>query len=400
MEDNPFSDLRIDAQAFLDAMDGRILCPKCGKSRKYFCYTCYVPVQGIEDRIPKVKLPFKVDIIKHPSECDGKSTSAHAGVIAPDDVTIYTYPCIPDFPEPDRVVVLFPGHGALTMEQLAERLSQPRHPGEGQDDSDTNSNSNTCDRTKVTVCPGCGKPRSEVDNSRREKQICSRSLSADDSHIETHQSSTSMEKVPNPSSGTQDLTMDEPNVSDKAGMMEGRTDISQTENQRNEQSMNMRRKRVVSGDAVMCDCGSDGTRSAGLSTDDGSVARSRGPFDRAIFIDSTWNQTRTISSDERLKGLTRVELKTRQSHFWRHQKDIPTTYLSTIEAIYYFVRDYHDLYVTSGDTEYDGRYDNLLFFFSYTYSKIKNLYSGQGRTLMAYTQREERAKSESTENKT
>lgn len=101
-----------------------------------------------------------------------------------------------------------------------------------------------------------------------------------------------------------------------------------------------------------------------------------------------------------VSGLTRVELKTRQSHFWRHQKDIPTTYLSTIEAIYYFVRDYHDLYVTSGDTEYDGRYDNLLFFFSYTYSKIKNLYSGQGRTLMAYTQREERAKSESTENKT
>ena len=43
------------------------------------------------------QLPIKVDIIKHPSECDGKSTAVHAGVICPDDVTIHTYPCIPDY---------------------------------------------------------------------------------------------------------------------------------------------------------------------------------------------------------------------------------------------------------------------------------------------------------------
>ena len=40
---------------------------------------------------------MKIDIIKHQSESDGKSTCPHAVVLAPDDVTVYTYPCIPDY---------------------------------------------------------------------------------------------------------------------------------------------------------------------------------------------------------------------------------------------------------------------------------------------------------------
>ena len=50
-----------------------------------------------------MQLPLKVDIIKHPNECDGKSTSAHAAVLAPDDVRVFTYPCIPDYPDPSKV---------------------------------------------------------------------------------------------------------------------------------------------------------------------------------------------------------------------------------------------------------------------------------------------------------
>lgn len=45
---------------------------------------------------------MKIDIIKHPNETDGKSTAIHAKILAPNDVTIYTYPCIPDF-EKDKV---------------------------------------------------------------------------------------------------------------------------------------------------------------------------------------------------------------------------------------------------------------------------------------------------------
>lgn len=50
-----------------------------------------------------MQLPIKIDIIKHQNECDGKSTSAHAAVLAPDDVRVFTYPCIPDYPDPSKV---------------------------------------------------------------------------------------------------------------------------------------------------------------------------------------------------------------------------------------------------------------------------------------------------------
>lgn len=40
---------------------------------------------------------MQIDIIKHPKEVDGKSTSAHAAVLAPDDVKIYIYPDFPSY---------------------------------------------------------------------------------------------------------------------------------------------------------------------------------------------------------------------------------------------------------------------------------------------------------------
>lgn len=45
---------------------------------------------------------MKIDIIKHPNETDGKSTAVHAKILAPNDVTMYTYSCIPEF-EKDKV---------------------------------------------------------------------------------------------------------------------------------------------------------------------------------------------------------------------------------------------------------------------------------------------------------
>lgn len=53
-----------------------------------------------------VKLPVKIDIIKHANETDGKSTAIHAKILAPSDVTIYTFPCIPDY-EKDKVSFIF-----------------------------------------------------------------------------------------------------------------------------------------------------------------------------------------------------------------------------------------------------------------------------------------------------
>ena len=62
--------------------------------------------------------------------------------------------------------------------------------------------------------------------------------------------------------------------------------------------------------------------------------------------------------------------------FWynyniRYQKGKPKEYLATIEAIYYFLVDYHRTVLRK---EYDGEYDNMLFFFKFMYQKIHELY--------------------------
>lgn len=61
--------------------------------------------------------------------------------------------------------------------------------------------------------------------------------------------------------------------------------------------------------------------------------RSNLPIERAVFIDSTWNQCKGIFNDCRLKKLRTVVLQNRLSQFWRHQKGSPRWFLSTIEGI-------------------------------------------------------------------
>ncbi|XP_060734471.1 tRNA-uridine aminocarboxypropyltransferase 1 isoform X2 [Tachysurus vachellii] len=89
---------------------------------------------------------------------------------------------------------------------------------------------------------------------------------------------------------------------------------------------------------------------------------------RVIFIDSTWNQTTKIISDERLQDFPRVELKSRKTCFWRHQRGSPDSYLATIEAIYYFLKDFH---IHCLQREYRGEYDNLLFFYTFLHKLIR-----------------------------
>lgn len=150
------------------------------------------------------------------------------------------------------------------------------------------------------------------------------------------------------------------------------------------------------------------------------------PLQRVVFIDSTWNQTNKISTDERLQGnheqfhlcsflkssdclwlleanllpqhcclawsycvlgffltdvcfpsdLLQVELKMRKTCFWRHQKGKPDTYLATIEAIYYFLKDFHEHCLAQ---EYNGEYDNLLFFYSYLHSVVNKAKTSAGK---------------------
>lgn len=88
---------KIASTDFLDELSERSVCNRCLKSRKYYCYSCYQPLDAIRGRVPTLRLPVRVDIIKHIQEVDGKSTSSHAAIIAPEDCSIHTFPDIPDW---------------------------------------------------------------------------------------------------------------------------------------------------------------------------------------------------------------------------------------------------------------------------------------------------------------
>uniref|UniRef100_A0A8B9HUY2 tRNA-uridine aminocarboxypropyltransferase 1 n=1 Tax=Astyanax mexicanus TaxID=7994 RepID=A0A8B9HUY2_ASTMX len=76
-------------------------------------------------------------------------------------------------------------------------------------------------------------------------------------------------------------------------------------------------------------------------------------------------------------ALPQVELKSRKTCFWRHQRGSPDTYLATIEAIYYFLKDFH---IHCLEREYNGEYDNLLFFYSFLHKLISKAKKEAGKS--------------------
>lgn len=120
----PFVGMRISDHTILDTIEGRHNCRLCHRSRKFFCYNCYIPVGELADLLPQLELPLLVDIIKHKKEIDGKSTAVHAAVLAPEHVRIHTFPDIPDYRTEAGVVLIFPSAKAATVPQLFERNVQ------------------------------------------------------------------------------------------------------------------------------------------------------------------------------------------------------------------------------------------------------------------------------------
>ena len=51
-----FDPFRIDDPSFMDCYEGRSRCFKCGQSRKYFCYTCYLPLEHFKLKTPTVEV--------------------------------------------------------------------------------------------------------------------------------------------------------------------------------------------------------------------------------------------------------------------------------------------------------------------------------------------------------
>lgn len=59
LQGTPLQNLRLASQAVLERAQkqGRSICPKCHGSRKFYCYTCYIPVEAVPTReIPVVKV--------------------------------------------------------------------------------------------------------------------------------------------------------------------------------------------------------------------------------------------------------------------------------------------------------------------------------------------------------
>ena len=92
---------------------------------------------------------------------------------------------------------------------------------------------------------------------------------------------------------------------------------------------------------------------------------------RIVFIDSTWNQTARILKHQNIKTLKKIKIGDRDTVFWRYQTGKSTKHLATIEAIYYFLVDFHTKVLGQ---PYYNEYDQMLFLYKFMYSKIHELY--------------------------
>ena len=70
---------------------------------------------------------------------------------------------------------------------------------------------------------------------------------------------------------------------------------------------------------------------------------------RVVLIDSTWSQTRYYLRQDSFKNLKHVKIQTEKTVFWRYQKGEEDTSLSTVEALYFFFRDYETTLNHQGD---------------------------------------------------
>ncbi|KAG0065969.1 DTW domain-containing protein 1, partial [Podila epicladia] len=72
-------------------------------------------------------------------------------------------------------------------------------------------------------------------------------------------------------------------------------------------------------------------------------------FDKLVVIDGTWDQAKKMSKSSTLARMKRVTIAPHETLFWRHQRKA-SDHLATIEAIYYFLREYHETYLTTPPT--------------------------------------------------
>eukprot|EP01059_Diplonema_ambulator_P004562 TRINITY_DN14280_c0_g1_i1.p1 TRINITY_DN14280_c0_g1~~TRINITY_DN14280_c0_g1_i1.p1 ORF type:complete len:310 (+),score=109.34 TRINITY_DN14280_c0_g1_i1:32-931(+) len=103
-----------------------------------------------------------------------------------------------------------------------------------------------------------------------------------------------------------------------------------------------------------------------------------------VFIDSTWQQSKSISRDDNVNQIgIPVLLNKYRTLFWRFQNIGDETFLATIEAIYYLLRD---LKIAKGE-EYNGEYDDLLYYYIHQFAVIQRSYKNKDKKHDHQTER-------------
>ena len=98
-----------------------------------------------------------------------------------------------------------------------------------------------------------------------------------------------------------------------------------------------------------------------------------------MVVDGTWQQASSLTKfTEELKNIRKVTINPQKTFFWRYQNR-SENHLATIEALYYFLKEYYEVYESSnssnsGNYNYDGRYDDLLWYYKYFYEFIQATY--------------------------
>jgi DTW domain-containing protein YfiP len=98
---------------------------------------------------------------------------------------------------------------------------------------------------------------------------------------------------------------------------------------------------------------------------------------KVVLIDSTWNQTKAYLKQPNIAKLKMVKIQTEKTVFWRYQTGELDTSLATIEALYFFFRDYDVALncLNRSYSEYRGTYDNILWFYAFNFKLIQDEYT-------------------------
>jgi hypothetical protein len=95
-------------------------------------------------------------------------------------------------------------------------------------------------------------------------------------------------------------------------------------------------------------------------------------IERIVVIDGTWSQANAmVLYSPLISKFQKVQFTyPYTTTFWRYQK-FSENYLATIEAIYFFYREY----LNFSEIKYDLNLDNILYFYKYFYDLIQDRYN-------------------------